>query len=252
MAQDEDFEAGAGDVNGGANGGGPTTEKNNLIRLVGIGLALLAAIVIARLTGITEYISLDNLGRLRDWINGFGVLAPIVFVVIYVVAVVAFLPATPLTLLAGLIFGAGWGTLWTWIGATIGATLAFLVGRYAARGLVENWISNNERIQRLDRGVEEQGWRILLITRLVPLFPFNLQNYAYGITKVGLGTYMLLTAICILPGVIVYAFAGGSLAAAEQDLTRTFVYLGVAAVFFVLVSFIPGWIKKRNQNRDLE
>ena len=252
MSRNNEPEVASDEVHAGETAGGVNTKKSNVTRLVGIGLALVVVIVIARLTGVTEYVSLDNLGRLRDWIDGFGVLAPIVFVVIYVVAVVAFLPATPLTLLAGLVFGAGWGTLWTWIGATIGATLAFLIGRYAARGLVENWTANNERVQKLDKGVEEQGWRILLVTRLVPLFPFNLQNYAYGITKIGFGTYVLLTAVCILPGVIVYAFAGGSLAAAEQNLTRTFLYLGVAAVFFVLVSFIPGWIKKRNQNRDLK
>ena len=249
MNRANDTEVVSGEIDAGEMSGDTATRKRNRIRLGGIALALLAAIVIARLTGVTEYISLDNLGRLRDWISGFGVLAPIVFIAIYVVAVVAFLPATPLTLLSGLVFGAVWGTLWTWIGATIGATLAFLVGRYAARNLVEEWTTNNERIQKLDRGVEEQGWRILLITRLVPLFPFNLQNYAYGITKVGLGTYTLLTAVCILPGVIVYAFAGGSLAAAEQGLTQTFIYLGVAAVFFVLLSFIPGWIKKRNRKR---
>ena len=232
--------------------GGANTRQSNVTWLVGFGLALVVVIVVARLTGVTEYVSLDNLGRLRGWIGGFGVLAPIVFIVIYVVAVVAFLPATPLTLLAGLVFGAGWGTLWTWVGATIGATLAFLVGRYAARGLVESWTTNNERVKKLDEGVEEQGWRILLVTRLVPLFPFNLQNYAYGITKIGFGTYVLLTAVCILPGVIVYAFAGGSLAAAEQNLTRTFLYLGVAAVFFVIISLVPGWLRKRNQDRDLK
>ncbi|MDQ4127525.1 MAG: VTT domain-containing protein, partial [Actinomycetota bacterium] len=124
---------------------------------------------------------------------------------------------------------------------------AFLVGRYAARGLVEGWAANNERVRKLDEGVEEQGWRMLLITRLVPVFPFNLQNYAYGITKIGLGTYVLLTAGCIIPGATVYTFAGGSLANAQQSLTKTFIYLGVAAVFFVALSLIPGWIRTRNQ-----
>ena len=224
---------------------GKSTARDNLTRLVGIGLALVAVVLVARFTGLTEYVSLENLGRLRGWIHGFGILAPAVFIAIYIVAVVAFLPATPLTLLAGLVFGAGWGTLWTWIGATVGATLAFLVARYAARGLVVGWTANNARVKKLDEGVEEQGWRILLVTRLVPLFPFNLQNYAYGITKIGLGTYVLLTAVCILPGVVVYAFAGGSLAAAEQNLTRTFVYLGVAAVFFVIISLVPGWLRNR-------
>ena len=227
----------------------PTEKKKNTSRVVGIGLALLTIVVVAQITGLTGYVSLDSLSRLRDWINGFGAVAPIVFIIVYVIAVVTFLPATPLTLLAGLVFGAVWGTVWAWIGATLGATLAFLVGRYAARGLVESWAANNERIKQLDEGVEKHGWRMLLITRLVPVFPFSLQNYAYGITKVGLGTYVLLTAVCIVPGVIAYTFAGGSLAAASEDLTKTFIYLGIAAVFFVLVSLVPTWIRKKRKAR---
>ncbi len=226
---------------------GTSSRKKNLSRLVGIGLALLAAVAIARITGLTEYLSLDGLDRLRGWIAGFGAVAPVVFIAIYIVAAVAFLPAAPLTLLAGLVFGALWGTLWTVIGATLGATLAFLVGRYAARGLVESWAENNEQLKKLDEGLERHGWRMLVITRLVPLFPFTLQNYAYGLTKVGLGTYVLLTAACITPGSAAYAFAGGSLATARDDLTKTFVYLGISAVLFVLISLIPGWLRKRNR-----
>jgi uncharacterized membrane protein YdjX (TVP38/TMEM64 family) len=169
-----------------------------------------------------------------------------VFIAIYVVATVAFLPGTPLSLLAGLVFGPVFGTLWAVIGATIGATLAFLVGRYAPRGLVEGWTSNNEHLKRLDEGVERQGWRMLLITRLVPLFPFNLQNYAYGLTKIRLATYVLLTAVCMVPGAAVFTFAGGSLASARQDPPKTFVYLGVAAVLFVAVSLVPGLIRRRS------
>ncbi len=215
--------------------------------MIGIGFAVLLAFVVARVIGLTEYVSLDGLNSLRDWINGFGIVAPIVFVVIYVVATVAFLPGAPLSLLAGLVFGAAWGTLWTVIGATLGATLAFLIARYATRGLVESWAANNQRVRKLDEGVEKHGWRMLLITRLVPLFPFNLQNYAYGLTRVGVGSYVLLTALCIVPGVLVYTFAGGSLASANEDLTKTFAYLGVAAVFFVLISLIPGWLRRRNE-----
>ena len=88
---------------------------------------------------------------------------------------------------------------------------------------------------------------MLLITRLVSRFSFNLQNYAYGITKIELGTYVHLTAVCIIPGAAVYTFAGGSLASARQDLTRTLVYLGVAAVFFVALSLIPGLLRGKNR-----
>ena len=241
-------EKAAGDEAGAEEAARPQNRRKNAGKLLGIGLALAAVLVVARLTGLSEYISLDGLGRLRDWIDGFGAAAPLVFIAIYAVATVAFLPGTPLSLLAGLIFGPVLGTLWAVIGATIGATLAFLVGRYAARGLVEGWTANNERVRRLDEGVERQGWRMLLITRLVPVFPFNLQNYAYGVTKIGLGTYVLLTAVCIIPGAAVYTFAGGSLASARQDPTKTFVYLGVAAVLFVAVSLIPGWLRRRDRD----
>lgn len=225
----------------------PSQRKKTIGKALGLILALLAIVATAYGTGLTSYVSLDNLGMLRGWIDGFGALAPIVFIVVYAVAVVAFLPATPLTLLAGLVFGAVWGTLWAWIGATLGATLAFLVGRYAARGLVDSWKADNERVRKLDEEVEKHGWRMLLITRLVPVFPFSLQNYVYGLTKIGLGTYVLLTAVCIVPGAAVYTFAGGSLATARENITQTFVYLGIAAVLFVLVSFVPAWIRKRNQ-----
>lgn len=220
-------------------------DRRTLIRLALIASALLLAFVVARLTGLTGFISLEGLDQLRGWIDGFGILAPVVFVVLYVAATVAFLPGAPLSLLAGLIFGPVWGTVWTVLGATVGAALAFFVGRYAARGLVEGWTAENERVRKLDEGVEKHGWRMLVITRLVPLFPFNLQNYAYGLTRIGGGKYVVLTALCIVPGSAVYTFAGGSLASAREDLGRTFVYLGVAAVFFVLVSLIPGWLRRR-------
>ncbi len=229
---------------------GPPDKGSNVGRLVGIGLALVALVAVARLTGLSEYVSLDGLDRLRGWIDGFGAAAPLVFVAIYVVATVAFLPGTPLSLLAGLVFGPVFGTLWAVVGATIGATLAFLVSRYAARGLVEGWTARDGRVKRLDEEVERQGWRMLLVTRLVPIFPFNLQNYAYGLTKIGLPTYVLLTAVCIIPGAAVYTFAAGSLASAGQYPTRAFVYLGVAAVLFVALSLIPGRIQRRNRSKE--
>ena len=215
------------------------------VRPILLVLALVAVVVVVRLTGLTDYLGLDDLSRLRDYVESFGPAAPLVFILGYAVATVAFLPGTPLSLLAGLAFGPVMGSVYVIVGATIGLTLAFLVARHVARGLVASWVENNGRMKRLDNEVGRQGWRILLITRLVPIFPFNLQNYAYGLTRIQLGTYVLVSAVCIIPGVIAYTFAGGSVT--SGNLTRTFIYLGIAAVFFVLLSLIPGWIRRRTQ-----
>jgi uncharacterized membrane protein YdjX (TVP38/TMEM64 family) len=126
----------------------------------------------------------------------------------------------------------------------VGATLAFLVARYVARGMVENWVAGSAQFKKIDEGVERQGWRILMITRLVPAFPFNLQNFAYGLTRISLPVYAAVSWVCMLPGTIAFSFAGGSLTGGG-DMTKTFMMLGVAAVFFVFISLIPGWIKKR-------
>ena len=93
---------------------------------------------------------------------------------------------------------------------------------------------------------------MLVVTRLVPLFPFNLQNYAYGLTRIGFGTYVGVSAACILPGVLVYALAGGSIAVAGESPTATFVLLGAAGVLFVALSFVPGWLRGRAKAQDDE
>lgn len=223
------------------------------LALVGLIVLIVAAALAARALGLTEYLRPENLGTLRQWISSLGPAGPVVFILGYAVATVAFLPGTPLTLLGGLLFGALLGTVYA-AGATIGLTLAFLLARYAARDLVASRVQRNERLRRLDEGVERQGWRILVLTRLVPVFPFNLQNYAYGLTRVGLATYVLVSGICILPGVAVYAFAGGSLGtlSAGGDLTRVLIYLGAAAVIFVALSLLPGAIRRRYSAPELE
>jgi uncharacterized membrane protein YdjX (TVP38/TMEM64 family) len=151
----------------------------------------------------------------------------------------------------GLVFGAVWGSVWTIVGANLGASIAFLIGRYAARGMVEGWISRNKALKKIDEGVKQQGWRMLMITRLVPLFPFNVQNYVYGLTDIPYRTYALVTLPTMIPATIVFNFASGSArevilsGGQPEGLKKTFLYLAIAAVFLVLVSLIPGWVKKR-------
>ena len=220
-------------------------KKKSPVKLIATVVILAIVIFLMQYFGLFQQISIENMVNLKGWIEGFGLLGPLVYVVLYIAACLFFLPGLPIAVLAGLAFGPLMGAVWASIGATLGASAAFLVARYAARGMVEGWVENNPLFKKIDEGVEKQGWRMLMITRLVPLFPFNLQNFAYGLTKINFTTYVLVSWICMLPGAIAFTFMGGAIVAGEGDLTTTFIYLGVGALFFVFISLLPGWLQKR-------
>jgi uncharacterized membrane protein YdjX (TVP38/TMEM64 family) len=210
--------------------------------LLGAACVVTGAVLAWRL-GAFDLLTTENIDRLDAWFSGLGLWAPLIFILVWIAACVFFLPGLPISVAGGLIFGAVWGTVWTTIGANLGAAAAFLIGRYAARGMVEERIAGNRGLRKIDDGVRRHGWRMLMITRLVPLFPFNIQNYVYGLTDIRFSTYVATSVVCMLPGTIAYNFAAGSVR--TGDFGRTLWYLGIAAVFFVGLSLVPGWIKKR-------
>lgn len=149
-----------------------------------------------------------------QWIQDLGSIGAIAFILLYIVATVAFLPGSILTLGAGVVFGVILGSFYVFIGATLGATAAFLVGRYLARGWVANKIEGNQKFKAIDEAVGREGLKIVLLTRLSPVFPFNLLNYAYGLTGVSLKDYFF-GSVGMIPGTIMYVYIGslaGSLA----------------------------------------
>ena len=145
--------------------------------------------------------------RFAEWVRGLGVWGPIVFIVGYVVATVAFVPGSILTLAAGAIFGLFRGTVYVFVAATVGSILAFLVSRYLARARIERRLQGNSRFEAIDRAVGAQGLKIVLLLRLSPVFPFNLLNYALGLTKVRLRDYVV-AAVGMLPGTFLYVYYG--------------------------------------------
>ena len=161
--------------------------------------AIVAILVLAKVFGIGE-----RLADLRDWIQGLGPWGPVVFVFLYTAAVVAAVPGSALTVAAGALFGSVLGVVLVINAATLGASLAFLISRYFARDAVARWLSKNEKFQKLDRLTEEHGSIIVAITRLVPLFPFNLLNYGFGLTRVPFRIYVVWSWVCMLPGTIIY------------------------------------------------
>jgi uncharacterized membrane protein YdjX (TVP38/TMEM64 family) len=221
--------------------------RRGWIRPVLVLLLVVAGMVAARSLGLGDLIRLENVARLKQWIEGYGALGPAVYVVGYILATVFFVPGLPITVLGGVAFGPLWGTLYVWIGATIGAGLAFLVARYAVRSTVERWVQASPRIAKMDGQVAEHGWRIVMLTRLVPIFPFNLQNYAYGITRIGFWPYLITSSICILPGTVAFTFAGGALSDGRGDVKRTLGYLAIAGVLLALISLIPRRLQRRSK-----
>ena len=212
-------------------------------------LAIIAGIAAAWRLGVFEMLTVENVNRLNAWFDGLGWWAPVVFVLVWIAASVLFLPGLAITIVGGLVFGAVWGTVWTTVGANLGAIAAFLVGRYAARGMVEGMVKKNQALKKIDEGVKRHGWRMLMVTRLVPVFPFNVQNYVYGLTDIPLKTYVLVTLPCMLPATIAYNFAAGSVR--TGDFGKTLWYLGIAAVCFVLLSMIPDWVRRRYDAGDI-
>jgi uncharacterized membrane protein YdjX (TVP38/TMEM64 family) len=163
-------------------------------------VAVLGAILVAaRVFGLG-----DRLVELRAWILGLGPLGAVVFVLIYGVATTVALPASVLTVAAGAMFGSVLGVALVSVGATLGAAGAFALARWFARDSVSRWLAGNEKFRKLDALTERHGAIIVAITRLVPIFPFNLLNYGFGLTRVPFWTYLLWSWLCMLPGTVLY------------------------------------------------
>ena len=163
-------------------------------------------VAVAVLAGLARAIGAE-IPRFAQWVNGLGVWGPIVFILGYAAGVVAFVPASILTLAAGAIFGIGLGVLYVFIAAVLGSAAAFLISRYLARGAIERRLTGNARFAAIDRAVGAQGRRIVFLLRLSPVFPFTLLNYALGLTRVRFADY-LIASVGMLPGTLLYVYYG--------------------------------------------
>lgn len=168
--------------------------------------SVLVAALAAAIIWLGLHRELLQTATLERELRRFGGWAPILFLLLYAVATVLFVPGSVLTVAGGALFGPIWGTLWNLTGATLGATLAFVIARY----LASDWVAarSGQRVGRLMRGVEEEGWRFVAFVRLVPLFPFNVMNYAFGLTRIRLREYVFASLVCMGPGALAYSYLG--------------------------------------------
>ncbi|WP_200239261.1 TVP38/TMEM64 family protein, partial [Thiohalocapsa halophila] len=209
------------------------------IRILGA-LLLLGAVAAALL-----YRDRLDAAALEAWVSGAGAAGPLAFIGLYAVATVLFLPGAVLTLAGGALFGPLWGTLYNLIGAPLGAALAFLIARYLAHDWVQARVKGP--LGRLMQGVEAEGWRFVAFTRLVPLFPFNVLNYALGLTRIGFLPYCFATLAFMLPGALAYTylgFAGREAMAGSEGLIRNGL---IALALLAAVAFLPRLVLRLRQ-----
>lgn len=168
-----------------------------------MGLALAAIALLIMILPVQDYTV-----QALQWIEGLGIVGYGVFALLYVLFTVLFLPGFILTVGGGALFGLFGGFVVVSLGSTAGACAAFLIGRFFARDMVEQKVSGNRRFAAIDAAVGRQGWKIVFLTRLSPIFPFNLINYAYGLTRVPFSHYALASWIGMMPGSLVYVYIG--------------------------------------------
>ena len=240
----------------------PETNKGVPKRYVIMGMkgVALAAILVGLLMAV-KYFNLQQVFRdALAWIEGAGPIGPLVFFGLYIAACVFMLPGSILTLGAGAVFGVVNGSLLVSLSSTVGATAAFLIGRYLAREMVARRISGNDTFGGIDNAVATEGWKIVGLTRLSPVFPFNLLNYAFGLTRVSLRDYVLASWIGMIPGTVMYVYLGslaGSLAelgVKEGGRARTpaeWALYAVGLVATVAVTVVITRIARRALNRRI-
>ncbi len=226
------------------SGEGTTIGRRGWLKPVLFGFVLAAILVAFKVFGLG-----DRLVELRAWILGLGPLGAVVFVGIYGVATTVALPASVLTIAAGAMFGSVMGVALVSLGSTLGAAGAFALARWFARDSVSRWLEGNEKFRKLDALTERHGAIIVAITRLVPVFPFNLLNYGFGLTRVSFGTYLFWSWLCMLPGTVLYvvgadAFTQG-LAEGRVPWALLGALAGALAVLVLLVRYARRTLAER-------
>lgn len=215
-------------------------------KFIALIIFILALFFAFRYFSMGRYLNEEDL---RDWIAGFGLMAPLVYIIIYSIAPALMLPGLLLTIVGGVLFGPLWGVVYVMAGATIGAGVAFQVARLLGRDFIETRVlkAKNSKWARLDQQVELSGWKIVAFTRLIPLFPFNFLNYAFGLTRIRFITYLWASFVFMLPGAVAYViFSSSFLNILKGQVSKEFV---IGVLLIIVVSLIPIIYKRVKGNR---
>ena len=212
--------------------------------LIGVLVVLGLGTVLVK-TGAIEY--LKDRQKLEALILSLGVWAPLAYILIYALVTLTCLSVLPITLVGGIVFGPILGVVYTAIGASLGLSFSFLIARYIARKPIENKFGNTDAFKKINEGVKNEGWFILATTRLLPVFPFGIQNYVYGLTPISFVQYSVLSTLFILPGTAVFVILAGAVASGD---TKTAIkYSIIASLIFFVLTIITKIIAKKSKKK---
>lgn len=196
-------------------------------------IIVLSLFILARVLGLGQ-----RIGDFQNWIESLGFWGIVVFILIYIAGTIAAVPGSAITVVAGALFGSIIGIILVSIASTVGALLCFLISRYFARDALARMLSSNASFQRLDTLTEKHGAVIVALTRLVPLFPFNILNYGFGLTKVKLKDYVFWSWLCMLPGTVLFVAGADAVTKALAQGKIPWPLVGVAAGMAVIIFFL--------------
>lgn len=190
----------------------------------------------------------DWLDQLSRWVDSLGLWGIVVFAIIYIVATTALIPGAPLSIMGGLLF-TWWALPLVWVSAVIGAAIAFVIARYLAKKSAQKVTRSNQSFNAIDRVLVEDGWKIVMLVRLSPLVPFNLQNYFFGTTNIQFWHYICATAVGIIPGSTMYVYLGAA-ASAAGDSVYQWLLLGVGLLATIFVAWYISHKAKQQLDKD--
>lgn len=212
----------------------------------------LQRIILLILIGVIAYLfnRYNLLQHTLDWIKTFGIWGPALFIAVYILTSIFFVPSFVFTFAAGALFGLPLGILYTLIGSGLGAVGAFLIGRYLARDWAHGIFEKNPKFAAMDQAIKTKGWKIVVLARLTPIFPFMVANYAFGLTRISAYAYWGASVLGTIPSTSVYVYLGsiaGSLSTNSGHGPKTPVEWGLLAAGFVATILLTWYIRKISQ-----
>ena len=221
--------------------------KNNKKRIVKLFILIFIAFLFFLFFKYDGVKYIKDKEQLKTLIESFGILAPLSYILLYCIVTITTISTLPLSLAGGVLFGPVYGIIYTMIGASFGMMSSFLIARYIAKDFIERKFSNLQIFKKINEGVKKDGPFILAVTRLLPIFPFGIQNYLYGLTSISFFKYTIFSIIFILPGTSVFVLLAGAISAGNtKDAAKISL---IASLIFLALTIITRVIQNKIKNR---